>query len=41
VDGHAEYRQYRKLRSRDFGLLPDEAYQPTAAQCDFDYDPEF
>jgi prepilin-type processing-associated H-X9-DG protein len=32
VDGHAEYRKYRKLRSSDFGLTPDELYEPTAAQ---------
>ena len=34
VDGHAEYKQYPKLRSSDFGLLPDELYQPTRAQTD-------
>src|SRR5947209_4921603 len=32
VDGHAEYKKYRKLRSGDFALLPDELYQPTRAQ---------
>ena len=32
VDGHAEYKKYRKLRSGDFGLTPDELYQPTSAQ---------
>lgn len=32
VDGHAEYRKYRTLRSGDFGLKPDQLYQPTAQQ---------
>ena len=37
VDGHCEYRKYRKLSSGDFGLLTpgalvDEPYQPTLAQ---------
>lgn len=32
VDGHAEYKKYRELRSGDFGLLPDELYQPTSTQ---------
>ncbi len=32
VDGHAEFRKYRKLRSGDFGLLPDVLYHPTAAR---------
>ena len=30
VDGHAEYRKYRRLRSGDFGLLPDVLWQPSA-----------
>jgi prepilin-type N-terminal cleavage/methylation domain-containing protein/prepilin-type processing-associated H-X9-DG protein len=30
VDGHAEYKKYRKLRSGDFGLLPDVLYSPNA-----------
>ena len=34
VDGHAEYKKYRRLRSGDFGLRPDELYQPTRAQTD-------
>jgi prepilin-type N-terminal cleavage/methylation domain-containing protein len=41
VDGHAEYRKYRKLRSGDFGLTPDELYQPTRAQTGKSYRPEF
>ncbi len=41
VDGHAEYKKYRKLRSSDFGLLPDELYEPTRAQTDKNWDPEF
>jgi len=41
VDGHAEYKQYRKLRSSDFGLLPDELYQPTLAQTRRDWLPAF
>lgn len=41
VDGHAEYRKYRKLRSGDFGLTPDELYQPTRAQTGKDYLPTF
>ena len=41
VDGHAEYKKYRKLRSGDFGLKPDELYQPTRVQTDRDWLPEF
>jgi prepilin-type N-terminal cleavage/methylation domain-containing protein/prepilin-type processing-associated H-X9-DG protein len=41
VDGHAEYKKYRKLRSGDFGLLPDELYQPTRAQTDRTWLPAF
>jgi prepilin-type N-terminal cleavage/methylation domain-containing protein/prepilin-type processing-associated H-X9-DG protein len=41
VDGHAEYKKYRKLRSSDFALLPDEAYEATKAQITKSYDPEF
>ncbi len=41
VDGHAEYRKYRRLRSGDFGLLPDELYQPTAAQSGKTWKPAF
>lgn len=41
VDGHAEFRKYRTLRSGDFGLLPDELYQPTRAQTSKDWNPEF
>jgi prepilin-type N-terminal cleavage/methylation domain-containing protein len=41
VDGHAEYKKYRKLRSGDFGLTPDELYQPTRAQTDKSWLPAF
>ncbi len=41
VDGHAEYKKYRRLRSGDFGLMPDELYQPTRAQTDRDWAPAF
>lgn len=41
VDGHAEYRQYKRLRSGDFGLKPDELYQPTRAQTSRSWLPEF
>ena len=41
VDGHAEYKKYRRLRSSDFGLLPDELYQPTQGQTDRVWDPAF
>ena len=41
ADGHAEYKKYRKLRSSDFGLLPDELYQPTRLQTDRSWMPAF
>ena len=41
VDGHAEYKKYRKLQSGDFALLPDELYQPTRTQTDRDWQPAF
>lgn len=41
VDGHAEYKKYRKLRSGDFGLLPDELYQPTQIQTARSWLPAF
>jgi len=41
VDGHVEYRKYRKLRSRDFGLVPDELYEPTVDQTNHGYLSEF
>ena len=41
VDGHAEYRKYRMLRSSDFGLTPDELYQPTRGQTDKSWLPAF
>lgn len=41
VDGHAEYKKYRKLRSGDFGLLPDELYQPNTGQTDKNWQPAF
>ena len=36
VDGHAEYKKYLKLRSSDFGLLPDEAYVATGNTGKYD-----
>ncbi len=41
VDGHAEYKKYRQLRSSDFGLRPDQLYEPTRAQTNMDWDPLF
>jgi prepilin-type processing-associated H-X9-DG protein len=41
ADGHAEYRKYYDLRSGDFGLLPNELYEPTREQAMKDYDPVF
>jgi prepilin-type N-terminal cleavage/methylation domain-containing protein len=41
VDGHAEYKKYRRLRSGDFGLVPDELYQPNRTQTDKSYPAEF
>jgi prepilin-type N-terminal cleavage/methylation domain-containing protein len=41
VDGHAEYKKYRRLRSGDFGLTPDELYQPSRAQTDRVWQPAF
>jgi len=41
VDGHAEYKKYRQLRSGDFGLKPDQLYQPTRNQTDMDWPPAF
>ena len=41
VDGHVEYRKYRRLRSGDFGLLPDELYEPTVDQTNRGYQSEF
>ena len=41
VDGHAEYKKYRRLRSSDFGLTPDELYQPTVSQTDKSWLPAF
>ena len=35
VDGHAEFRKYRKLRSGDFGLLPDVLYSNSARNSGF------
>ncbi len=34
-------KKYRRLRSGDFGLLPDELYQPTRAQTDRNWNPAF
>ena len=41
VDGHAEFKKYRKLRSSDFGLLPDELYRPSITQTDKNWQPAF
>jgi prepilin-type N-terminal cleavage/methylation domain-containing protein/prepilin-type processing-associated H-X9-DG protein len=41
ADGHAEYRKFEKLRSSDFGLLPDEPYEPTQEQSDKIWNPAF
>jgi prepilin-type N-terminal cleavage/methylation domain-containing protein/prepilin-type processing-associated H-X9-DG protein len=41
VDGHCEYKKYRRLRSSDFGLDPDVLYQPTAAQSDMHWKATF
>jgi prepilin-type processing-associated H-X9-DG protein len=37
IDGHVEYRKYRKLQSGDFGLIDpntrqSDPYEPTEAQ---------
>ena len=42
VDGHSSYRRFVRLRSRDFGLAPDEPYAPTRDQSDkaWSRDPE-
>jgi len=42
VDGHAEYRRYRKLQSGDFGLIDpstrqSEPYLPTESQSRKEY----
>jgi prepilin-type N-terminal cleavage/methylation domain-containing protein/prepilin-type processing-associated H-X9-DG protein len=41
TDGHAEYKKYRNLRSSDFGLLPDELYQPNRTQTTKSWQPAF
>ena len=41
VDGHCEYRKYRRLRSSDFGLDPDQLYQPTRLQTDLHWKATF
>ncbi len=33
VDGHAKYRNFRTMRSSEFGLLPDEAYREDQVQA--------
>jgi prepilin-type N-terminal cleavage/methylation domain-containing protein len=33
VDGHAKFKKFRSMRSRDFGLTPDEPYVADQAQC--------
>jgi prepilin-type N-terminal cleavage/methylation domain-containing protein len=32
VDGHAKFKKFRMFRSGDFGLLPDEAFNPNDLQ---------
>jgi hypothetical protein len=41
ADYHAEYRKYYDLRSGDFGLLPNELYEPTREQTSRVWDPAF
>jgi hypothetical protein len=41
VDGHAEYRKYRNLRSSDFGLTPDDPWKPANIGSSPVYDPLF
>jgi prepilin-type N-terminal cleavage/methylation domain-containing protein/prepilin-type processing-associated H-X9-DG protein len=41
ADGHADYRKYYELRSSDFGLLPDELYEPTLEQTGKSWEPAF
>jgi prepilin-type processing-associated H-X9-DG protein len=41
ADGHAEYRKYYDLRSGDFGLAPDELYEPTLDQTYQSWDSAF
>jgi hypothetical protein len=33
ADGHAKFRQYRSMRSGDYGLTPDEGYQADQKQA--------
>jgi prepilin-type N-terminal cleavage/methylation domain-containing protein/prepilin-type processing-associated H-X9-DG protein len=41
ADGHAEYKKYIDLWSGDFGLTPNELYEPTLEQSARDYDSAF
>lgn len=41
VDGHSDYKKYRRLQSGDFGLIPDELYQPNRTQTDRNWQPAF
>jgi prepilin-type N-terminal cleavage/methylation domain-containing protein/prepilin-type processing-associated H-X9-DG protein len=36
-DGHAAWRHHQRMRSGMFGMVPDEGYEPTAAQSDKSY----
>jgi prepilin-type N-terminal cleavage/methylation domain-containing protein/prepilin-type processing-associated H-X9-DG protein len=40
-DGHMKYKPYRQLRSGDFGLVPDEAYEPPLTQSNKKYQAAF
>lgn len=41
VDGHADFRKYRSLRSSDFGLTPDDPWRPVSIASNPKYDPAF
>jgi prepilin-type N-terminal cleavage/methylation domain-containing protein/prepilin-type processing-associated H-X9-DG protein len=40
-DGHTKYKAYRQLRSGDFGLVPDEPYEPNLKQSEKKYKAAF
>jgi prepilin-type N-terminal cleavage/methylation domain-containing protein/prepilin-type processing-associated H-X9-DG protein len=41
VDGHVQWRAYSRLRSGDYGLTPDNPYQPTTANANGPYQMAF